>query len=148
MVPSPRGLVTEHGTGPNHREAKAVAENTLAAATVARLRRNGAVFTLEGKRLRVRPWRSLPAEDRRAVQDQWRAIVAFLRAERAEPAPAPAPEPEPEPEGPPVAEHDVLEALAGLGDETLARYQSGRLSKAEAYEMTRNWLRQRKELRG
>jgi hypothetical protein len=124
-----------------------VTENTLVAEIVARLRRNGAVFTLEGKRLRVRPWRSLPAEDRRAVQDGWKSIVAFLRAERAEPAPAPAPEPEPEAEGPSVAECDVLETLAGLGDETLALYQSGRLSRREAEYMARNRLRQRKEFR-
>jgi hypothetical protein len=36
-----------------------------------------------------------------------------------------------------IREHEVREALANYGDETLADYDAGRISKADAYELTR-----------
>ena len=58
---------------------------------------------------------------------------------------------EPEPEvyacGRRVTEADVFEALGMLGDETVADYRAGRLSKAHAYDIARRWLREFAQLR-
>lgn len=46
-----------------------------------------------------------------------------------------------------IAEHDVRESLRNFGDDTLADYIAGRLSKADAYEMTRCGLREMEQRR-
>jgi hypothetical protein len=59
-------------------------------------------------------------------------------------------EPDGEPEvyayGRRVTEHDVRECLRGLGDDALRDFETGRLAKAEAWEMARAWLRQIAEM--
>lgn len=45
-----------------------------------------------------------------------------------------------------VTEDDVRECLRGLGDASLADYESGALSRDDAYDMTRFWLRERDRL--
>lgn len=59
----------------------------------------------------------------------------------------PAASTEPEPvvfawRGRRVTEDDVVECLTGLGDRALADYRSGELSKREAFDMARAWLRE------
>jgi hypothetical protein len=41
-----------------------------------------------------------------------------------------------------VTEDEVIEQLRDQGDQALADYKSGRLSREEAYRQTANWLRQ------
>lgn len=41
-----------------------------------------------------------------------------------------------------INENDVKDCLRGLGDSALRDYESGALSKSEAYEMTRTWLKE------
>ncbi len=109
----------------------------------------------------------LPAKAYKQLTDEERAIKRHYLAEikaivrdglpevpitKPEPTPAlvPAiPTPvriEPTPEvyayGHRVTEEDVRYALRCMGDEVLADYDAGRLSKFEAYQMTRRGLRQ------
>lgn len=117
------------------------------------LRERGITVALEGGKLRVRPWVSLPPDLRNAVQKCWKEIIALLQAEaKPEPLPVkPKPRPESEPEvyayGQRVTESDVLEALASLGDEAVSDYRAGRMPKSQAYEVARLRLRQVREIR-
>lgn len=43
-----------------------------------------------------------------------------------------------------VREHHVRQCMDDMGD--LARYEAGRISTADAYRMTANWLRQLMEM--
>jgi hypothetical protein len=122
-----------------------------AADILASLRERGVTVVLEAGKLRIRPWVSLPADERRDAQKHWKEIIALLQAE-AEPAPAPQPKlaPEPVPEvyayGHRVTEQDVTEALMSLGDEVVGDYRAGRMTKREAYDIARHRLRQYREL--
>jgi hypothetical protein len=85
------------------------------------------------------------------------AVLAELRRRTpAAPKPAPPARPrkpqEPEPtvfawRGRRVTEDDVLACLRGFGDQSVEDYRTGELTKADAFQMTRVWLREREELR-
>lgn len=102
------------------------------------------------------PRTGLEPQERELIQAHKSEFVALLRgrasrSRAAKPSRRPRPKPEPEPvvyvwPGRRVTEADVLECLRGAGDETLADYRSGELPKADAYDMTKHWLRER-ELR-
>lgn len=120
---------------------------------ISTLRDRGVSFVLEGERkLRVKPWRSLPAEDRADVKRHRDGILAALRAEQMPVPVAPPPPPPPPPDpvvrvnGRRITELDVRRALLALGDEEFARYESGDMSKAEAYEIAALRERQFREL--
>lgn len=120
-------------------------------ALVLRLREAGVVLSLDGNKLRVRPWRSLASEDRKAVRANQTEIIAYLRAEplRVETLPAKLPveeTPEVYVGRQRVTERDVVEALTALGDEVVADYRAGRMTKREAYAIARNRLKQLREL--
>lgn len=133
-----------------------MSDDNFVAGLVSRLREAGASFSVEpAGKLRVRPWRSLPAEDRQAVRANRTEIIALLEAQKREaeraPSARPAPQVKPTPEvyayGQRVTEYDVMQALTALGDEVLAGYRAGRMTKREAYGIARLRLKQLKELR-
>jgi hypothetical protein len=77
---------------------------------------------------------------------------AATRAARPAAGKSPRRAPEPEPvvfawPGRRVTDADVLECLRGAGDQALTDYRSGELPKADAYDMTKHWLRERLEMR-
>jgi len=82
-----------------------------------------------------------------------KAAAAQAQTSATKPAAGPAREPPKAPPAPPTAvdlyirghritEQEVERCLRSAGDEVFAQYQREELSKEEAYEMTRAWLRQ------
>lgn len=111
---------------------------------VAVLRERGVQLTLAGERqLRAKPWRALGPELRHDIQRNRDEIIAVLKAEQAPAPPVNTPPPPPEPEpvvfayGHRITERDVHAALRALGDDALADYDAGRITKAEVYEIAR-----------
>lgn len=123
----------------------------------------GGTLELRGNRLAVRPvrvfrqlslemlevWRTHRAEIKAAVRRGWTPTVVAVEA--APPAPAPtSPPSRPDPvvyaNGRRITEDDVRECLLDMGDDVLRDYERGVLPKSEAFEMTRCWKKQIKEL--
>lgn len=146
--------MTDHNLPEELREAHAFA------ATLAQRR---ITFRLRGTRLSVIPakrYHDLSDEDRTAIRKLRPAIKALasggLLPAICDPQTAAPPvreaqrKEEPTPEvwvrGVRITEAHVTTALTALGDDMLAAYESGRLSKLEAYEMARLRERQAQEL--
>ena len=139
-----------------------------ASSLYARLKTEGVAFSITTTgRLRLAPWKFLPEDDQRAVHRVWGDLLAIVRDEKAvsrapqtpDLAPVTVPPPSlPEPTRQNVVrvrgykphtvdERDVLEAVADLGDEMVADYRNGKLSKARAYAMGADWVRAHYEMR-
>jgi hypothetical protein len=124
------------------------------------LRPSGGNDADEGERLFLEPARAyaqLTDSERATLHEHRETIKALLRdgcspiePEPVAATPSTAPVAEPTPVlyayGVLVTAEHVLDALRSLGDDVLARYVSGRLSKREAYSMAQRGLRQTFEL--
>ncbi len=137
----------------------------IASAAIARLRERGITITLRNNRLWVRPahiYAELSEAEKTTLREHREEIKALVRADLTDepesPPPPPAPprkkhphEDEPTPVvfayGHQVTKHDVRDALYCLGDAAVADYDSGRMSKAEAYEIARRRLREYQQIR-
>ncbi len=143
-----------------------------AAEFVERMVSRGVSLGLRGNRLFLSPssayaelsydMRSVLRTHRAEIKELIRTAGPFVISPTRDTA-APAPQPQPEParstqrsEVEPVVfvgrkrvtESDVRGFMADLGDEELADYEAGRISKIDAYESTRLAMLQRLELRG
>jgi hypothetical protein len=139
---------------------------TLAREWLAALRDAGHRIRLDdahGVRMAFRAWDSLTDAQRQFWERNHRVIKDVLveeriaseprgfhalLANRSKPAPAPrkpTADEQPQPSmlfrGEQITEEQVRQCLALLGDETVASYERGDLSKLEAYATTREWLR-------
>ena len=133
--------------------------NTLAHDFAVRLAAQGVSFKVRNNRLWVQPekaYKKLPDEDRafiRRHRTELKLIAEFgvldVPKDRAKRKHTPE---ESEPEvyayGRRITERDVIDALKVLGDDALAAYKAGHMTKANAYEMARHRLRQTTELEG
>ncbi len=136
-----------------------------------RLRERGVTLRLRNNRLWLLPakaYRELSEEDQaqvRALRAELKALVnaagGVLAARDALAASSPSSDGKPLPAGDTsrlepepevyvgryrVTNADVLETLRAAGDEALRDYETGQLSKAEAFEMARVRVRQMKSL--
>ena len=130
----------------------------LAIDFTARLAANGVTLKVRNNRLWLLPGRAYKdlSDEDRAFLRHHRAELKLI-AERGVPVakvsskPAPKPE-EPEPEvyayNHHITSHDVNEAMEALGDDALADYRAGRITKVEAYEMARHHKRQTLQMGG
>ena len=114
-----------------------------------RLREHGVHFYLSGGGdLRYKGVTS--PEDHAALRQHRDAIAGFIRNGVPNP-PAPAPEPEPEPEpvlyayGRRITARDVTDALVSLGDQAVADYATGTMTKARAYEIAQRRVQHQME---
>lgn len=111
-----------------------------------RLRALGVEFQgVEHSRLRVKGWRNLTADDRRAVNEQRAALLALLTAEQHT-----------EPRTPPLAKHEYARfgiytangvPTHALGDQFAADVIAGRISRSDAEQMQRQATRDGRGMR-
>jgi hypothetical protein len=111
--------------------------------------------SVRGNALKFRPY-LLTDADRAFVRQHRESLKALIRSGYTpaikQPAPAPPPtKPDPVPTifvgGKQVTEVMVMEALSRLGDERLADYLLGRISKSDAYAQTRIAIEARAAMR-